>query len=315
MAIIIVEPLPLEDKLTPFLQRGILHTLSIKRTEQGAIMDNKILEKRLFYRESSIGLLPTVNKCAKSFADYISHTRKEGDSGYILQDGIDALRRDVKGYELDMKKVNVALKVSKQEVKEFSQQEAQLDREQAEVKESILQLTRELERQQEVVAVRAECEVIAKSFASLPCQRILKRQIEEMQSNLERTRENALDLDHKIAKRLEIIEEMDGLLSYVRVKLPKEEAEAVNTPLAASVPEDSDEEDAREEEPPAIGLYEAAVEELEDAPSVEEGAGEDEGEDGEEEGTGSKRSSPPSVDDEVAMSTTSAGNTVASSEQ
>ena len=221
-------------------------------------MDNRILEKRLLYRES--GPVPSVNKCAKSFSEMLFATAPARDKN------VESFIRDVKAYEFDMRKVVSSIRVSEEELAELVAEEAQIQSQMAAVQQSIIDLNVELTQQHQTKLVRAECESLATRVNKLPHKGILKRQIEESQRNLQATRDTITDVEAKIAKRLRLLEDFEVILRRLTVELPEEER-AGDAPQAT---EESDEDEGREEE--------AAMEteELDGEEGAEEGAEEGE---------------------------------------
>lgn len=214
-------------------------------------MDNRILEKRLLYRES--GPVPSVNKCAKSFSDMLFATSSSRERS------IDGFIRDVKAYEFDMQKVLGSIKLSEEELAELVVEESQIQQEKTILQQSIIDLNLELTQQHQIMLVKGECEVLAAKVNKLPSKSMLKRQIEESEGNLRATREGIVEVEDKISKRLRLLEDIAAILRRLTVELPAEE-KSTEAPQAA---EESDEDERRDDEPGGDG-FGARIEEPED---------------------------------------------------
>lgn len=200
-------------------------------------MDNRILEKRLLYRES--GPVPSVNKCAKSFSEMLFATSTSRERN------VDSFIRDVKAYEFDMLKVLGSIRLSEEELAELVAEEAKIQEDKTKLQQSIIDLNLELTQQHQIMLVKAECEAIAAKVNKLPSKSMLKRQIDESEGNLQATREGIAKVEEKISKRLRLLEDFEVILHRLTVELPGEE-KTTDAPQAA---EESDEDEGREEEP------------------------------------------------------------------
>jgi hypothetical protein len=225
-------------------------------------MDNRILEKRLLYKESGVGAIPSVNKCAKSFADVLASST---DGSH--ERAVEALVRDIRAYEFDMRKVSQMIRVCEEELDEMSKENESVEANKRLVQQNVIDLNLQLSQELQLRTLKADCDIVAKKVDSLPSQSILKRQIEAAEKNLQSTLDAVAETNERLAKRLKLVEQIAASVLHLKVDILDEES-----PLPdATHPEDSDEEGGREDD--AAGAtteaYPLGTEEGEDSDNVE----------------------------------------------
>lgn len=183
-----------------------------------------------------------------------------GDEGSHAR-ALETLVRDVRAYQFDMRKTAASMRALGEETNEYAREEERLLAEQTAAQRSIVALNLQLGQEQRLNAVRDECEGVAAHVSTLPSTAALRRQIEEAQEGLARSREQVSEAEGRLRKRLRVLGEADALLEELRVALPRAE-----DPTRA---EESDEEGRDGDE--AVDADKAAEgEEGEEEPSAEE---------------------------------------------
>jgi hypothetical protein len=270
-----------------------------------AMMDMKLLEKRLLTRDSTLSV-SSVSKCASRLQQYLAAVQ----AGREMQQTKDALIRDMCLYKIEISQVIEATLMCDRELEESKAIEKSVEEDISKAEMDINNLNKELAEQKSIRKHKEECELLARLVNTLPSKTVVGNDIKKALDALSPLRKQSESAEYRVNMRkkqfqvlqqtifdmkrnLEEESEQQGLLAVVESTNAAEDEEAA-PPMADSDAEAEDSEEGKggrrgrgddgppqkkSRSSPPLGESEAGVEEEgEDSPPA--AAAEEAGEDG-----------------------------------
>jgi hypothetical protein len=199
-------------------------------------LENKILENRLIYKDSVIGV-SSISRCAKHLL-----ALKNSSTLETSKTSLETFLKELLLFKIELEKTKKLLRNIDVQQTEYENIEIEISQAISLTKEEITFLLQKLQEEKEIRHHRVECETIAIEVNTHMKRSLLKRKISDLEENIASTNQSLDDIEREILIRNEQYQQFLTALAVLERKVFEDEDSS------AMVESDGGEEEAVERE-------------------------------------------------------------------